>query len=205
MADGVDSPATWVLLEGASDVAAILALRAARGIRPDDEPCVLVDMGGATNIRRHLAAAAETEPRPTVIGLCDEQEAPFFVRALAAHHRALGFDAAPTLATMSSHGFHVCRQDLEDELIRALGVDGTLAVLADLDLDTTFEAFTRQLAWQGKPVLHQLRRFCGTTSGRKELLAGAMAAALDVEATPPPLAALLGLMPARQGVPDPSV
>lgn len=78
--------------------------------------------------------------------------------------------------------------------MRALGVDGTLAALADLELDAAFESFTRQLAWQGRPVMDQLRRFCGTTSGRKELLAGALAAALDESATPAPLAALLASM-----------
>jgi len=209
MADAVDSPATWVLLEGTSDVAAIRALRSTRGIDPAEDPCVLVDMGGATNIRRHLRAAAETDPRPRVIGLCDEREAPYFVRALTAYRSVVPVPAEPappagvSVATMPDVGFQICRRDLEDELMRALGVEGTLAVLADLDLDTTFEAFTRQLAWQGRPVLDQLRRFCGTTSGRKELLAGAMAAALTIEATPPPLAALLERMPVRQGVSDP--
>lgn len=200
MADGVDTSTTWVLLEGTSDVAAIRALRASRGVRPDDEPCLLVDMGGATNIRHHLRAAVETDPRPSVIGLCDEREAPYFVRALTAYRSVvrepaeLTRGAAPSLDTLPDFGFQVCRRDLEDELMRALGVDGTLAALADLELDAAFESFTRQLAWQGRPVMDQLRRFCGTTSGRKELLAGALAAALDQSATPAPLAALLASM-----------
>ena len=200
MADGVDTPAIWVLLEGTSDVAAVRALRARRGVEPDAEPCLLVDMGGATNIRRHLAAAADLDPRPRVIGLCDEQEAPFFARALTAYKGAVrvpaGHAAEPTVSVSSlpDFGFQVCRRDLEDELMRALGVEGTLGVLADLDLDATFAAFTRQLAWQGRPVLDQLRRFASTTSGRKELLAGALAAALDQSATPTPLAALLSSM-----------
>lgn len=201
MADGVDSLSTWVLLEGASDVAAIRALRAARGIQPHDEPCVLVDMGGATNVRRHLRAAAERDPGPTVIGLCDEQEAPYFVRALTAYGSSLGVHAGtgpaaePSVENLPDFGFQICRRDLEDELMRALGVEGTLAVLAEADLDAAFTAFTRQLAWQGRPVMDQLRRFVGTTSGRKELLAGAMATALDVDACPPPLTALLDSMP----------
>lgn len=197
--------ATWVLLEGASDVAAIRELRARRGITPEDEPCVLVDMGGATNIRRTLHQVAAMNPRPRVIGLCDEREARYFVRALEVHGAELGLQGAPKLDTLPQFGFHVCHRDLEDELLRALGVEGTLAVLAGLDLESTFAAFTRQLAWQGRPVMDQLRRFGGTTSGRKELLAGAMAAALDVDDTPPPLAALLASMPARQGVSDASV
>ncbi|EAP97532.1 hypothetical protein JNB_18718 [Janibacter sp. HTCC2649] len=200
MADDVDSPAIWVLLEGTSDVAAVRALRARRGVEPDAERCVLVDMGGATNIRRHLVAAAETEPRPRVIGLCDEKEAPYFVRALTAYRKVVHGPEGPTpaadvsVSTLPDFGFQICHRDLEDELMRALGVDATLAVLADLELDATFAAFTRQLAWQGRPVLDQLRRFVGTTSGRKELLGGALAAALDESATPAPLAALLDSM-----------
>jgi len=194
---------TWVLLEGTSDVAAVRALRATRGIAADDDPCVLIDMGGATNIRRHLDLAVDHDPRPRVTGLCDEREAPWFVRALDAHRDALGLAAPPTLETLPGLGFHVCRRDLEDELLRALGAEGCLAVLDTLGLGPAFEAFTRQLAWQGRPVLDQLRRFGSTTSGRKELLAGAMAAALDVEATPRPLAALLDSLPAREKVENP--
>ncbi|MFW5469416.1 hypothetical protein ACOCJ4_05150 [Knoellia sp. CPCC 206435] len=188
---------TWVLLEGTSDVAAVRALRTARGVRPDSEPCRLVDMGGATNIRRHLQAAATAHPRPRVIGLCDEREAAFFVRALDvvtplhldSVERPISVDDLPAL------GFQICRRDLEDELLRALGADGALAVLGDVGLRDAFAAFTRQPAWQGRPVLDQLHRFCGTTSGRKELLAGALARALDEGSSPPPLAALLASMP----------
>jgi hypothetical protein len=193
--DTADEPVTWVLVEGPSDVAALRVLRAARGIAPDDEPCVLVDMGGATNIRRELGRALARRPRPRVLGLCDEREAHYFVRALEAHRGDLGTDVVPTLENLSDLGFFVCRRDLEDELMRALGTHGTRAVIDDLGLGPAFEAFTRQLAWQGRPLLDQLRRFGTTTSGRKELLAGALAAAVELDATPPPLAALLDAMP----------
>jgi len=199
-----DPTPTWVLVEGASDVAALRALRAARGVAPDDEPCVLVDMGGATNIRRELGRALARRPRPRVLGLCDEREAHYFVRALEAHRAHLGTAVAPTLETLLDLGFFVCRRDLEDELMRALGTDGTRAVIDGLGLGPAFEAFTRQLAWQGRPLLDQLRRFGTTTSGRKELLARALAAAVDVDSTPPPLAALLASMPTSPDVSRPS-
>lgn len=201
-AAAVEAP-TWVLLEGASDVAAVRALRAARGVSPEDEPCLLVDMGGATNIRRHLEVARTARPRPRVVGLCDEREAAYFVRALAEVRGVWAAGGDPeadlrrpmSLADLPDHGFHVCRRDLEDELLRALGVDGALAVLTDLGLHDAFVVFTRQPAWHGRPELDQLRRFCGTTSGRKELLAGALAGALGDADCPPPLAALLDSLP----------
>ena len=201
MAPAPDPAPTWVLLEGTSDVAAVRALRAARGVRPDDEPCLLVDMGGATNIRRHLAAAAGSRS-PSPCRRAVRRAGGAVLRAGARRHRngcrrpvTCPADGTASVTTLPDFGFQVCRRDLEDELMRALGVDGTLAVLADLDLDAAFAAFTRQLAWQGRPVMDQLRRFVGTTSGRKELLAGAMAAALDAGDCPPPLAALLDSMP----------
>jgi hypothetical protein len=211
-ASGASGPApTWVLLEGASDVAAVRALRAVRGVLPDDEPCRLVDMGGATNIRRHLAAAAATRPRPRVVGLCDEREAGFVVRALEAtaprragaprHGGSVDTDTelntTITVDDLPAHGFQVCRGDLEDELLRALGVENAQRVLADVWLADAFIAFARQPAWLGRPAHDQLHRFCGTTSGRKELLAGALAGALDEASWPPPLAALLASMPLR--------
>lgn len=190
---------TWVLLEGTSDVAAVRALRDARGIAPDAEPCRLVDMGGATNVRRHLEAASRADPRPRVVGLCDEREAAFFVRALEAVSGHGHVDRPITVDTLPAHGFQICRRDLEDELLRALGAEGALAVLAGVGLRDAFTAFTRQPAWQGHPVLDQLHRFCGTTSGRKELMAGALARALDERSCPPPLAALLATMPRLTG------
>jgi hypothetical protein len=201
----VPAAPTWVLLEGESDAVALRVLRAARGVAAEEEPCRLVPMGGATNIRRHLDVAVAQGDRPRVVGMCDEREARFFVRALDQHRRALGIEGRVTLGRLPELGFQVCRRDLEDELMRALGVDGTLAVFDELGLLETFEAFTRQLAWQGRPIWDQLRRFGTTTSGRKELLAGALAAAIGIDETPRPLAALLSSMPVPQRLSDPSV
>ncbi|PRY55847.1 hypothetical protein BCF74_12124 [Knoellia remsis] len=182
---GEHSPVV-VLLEGDSDVAAVRTLRSRKGIRPEHEPCRLVAMGGATNIRRHLGVLAELPVRPRVLGLCDEGEAGFFVRALERYAAPLGLAGTPTADTLPELGFQVCRRDLEDELMRALGVGGVRAVLGDLGLDGSFEAFRRQQAWVGRPVEAQLRRFATTTSGRKELLAEAMAAAVPDGRWPAP-------------------
>lgn len=68
---------------------------------------------------------------------------------------------------LPSYGFFVCHADLEDELIRALG---PIRVLELPD---------------------QLRRFCGTTSGRKEILARELASAFTPETVPEPLRLLV--------------
>ncbi len=188
-----------VLLEGRSDVAAVRALLQRRPAALASGQLDLVDMGGVTNVRRHLAdvvngsaapanGAENGTPHPVkrVLGVCDAGEASFFARAL----RSLGHPVT-SVQEMAALGFHVCDQDLEDELIRALGAERVIDVLTDLELLDRFATFRRQPTWSGRPVTDQLRRFAGTTSGRKALVAGALAAAMAPDQVPPPLAALV--------------
>ncbi|WP_156400038.1 ATP-dependent endonuclease [Phycicoccus sp. Soil748] len=204
-------PRVVVLLEGRSDVAAVralLALDAPSGVgsladgRVGDgraHDVQLVDMGGVTNVRHHLVrlvADASEGAGPRVLGLGDAAEAPFLSRALAAVGHAVG-----TRADMAALGFHVCDLDLEDELVRALGTARVQEVLAGLGLLDRFLAFRRQPAWDGRPVHDQLRRFAGTTSGRKLVVAEALASALTPSQVPAPLAALVGHI--RAGLAEP--
>lgn len=181
----VDHPVV-VLLEGRSDVAALRAAAAVRGAPLEPHLVQLVDMGGATNIRRHVRAKLHPAYPATVLGLCDAGEAPFFLRALRAE--GLPVDQPDDMA---EHGFHVCHDDLEDELIRALGVERVVGLLHELGLAEPFDIFCRQPAWRGRGVHRQLHRFVGTTSGRKEALAAAFASALEPALVPSPLARLL--------------
>ena len=179
-----------VLLEGASDVAAVRA--AARSSGVDLAGVRLVDMGGITNVRAHLtalgAASGETssDAAPLVLGMCDVKEAHFVIAALAAGGRWLR-DASD----LPSVGFFVCHRDLEDELLRALGVARTLAVLERLGLRDKLEALRQQPAWRERPLPAQLHRFAGVASGRKELLGGSLTDALEPEEHPEPLRLLL--------------
>ncbi|MBD8871177.1 hypothetical protein [Nocardioides donggukensis] len=175
-----------VLLEGRSDVAAVRNLLADGDLAAQRHRVELVDMGGVTNVRSRLDELADRRPAARVLGLCDAADTRFVVRALTAH--GLPVEAAADLPAV---GFHVCEADLEEELIRALGVDRVLAVLDRHDLRERFETFRQQPAWQGRPVSAQLRRFAGVASGRKELLAGALAAALTPDRVPGPLRRLL--------------
>jgi len=176
----------WVLLEGASDVAAVRVVAERAGIALAQRGVELVDMHGATNIHRHLLAATESVGHLRVLGMCDAPEAPFFVRAL----RRIGC-AVDGTEDLPAWGFQVCRRDLEDELIRCLGEGATRAVLASLGLTQRFAMLTQQPAWQAQPFHEQVHRFAGAASGRKELMAAALAEALDPEALPAPLAGLL--------------
>jgi hypothetical protein len=171
-----DRAATVVLLEGRSDVAAVRAVAATLGLSGADAR--LVDMGGVTNVRRHVAAARRESLR--VVGMCDAGEADVVARALG---------VGP--GELADHGFTVCRADLEEELIRAAGPDRVLALLDRLGLSYRFAVLQRQPAWRGRPVEEQLHRFAGVASGRKALLAGALAADLAADEVPPPLRQLV--------------
>jgi hypothetical protein len=176
----------WVLLEGASDVAAVRVVARRRGIDLAGLGVHLADMRGATNIRRHLLAAAEAADSPRVVGMCDAPEAPFFVRAL----RRVGC-AVEGATDLPRWGFQVCHRDLEDELMRDLGEQATREVVDALGLTQRFAMLTQQPAWQAGSFHEQVHRFAGAASGRKELMAAALAEALDVDALPIPLAGLL--------------
>ncbi len=172
-----------VLVEGRSDRAALAVPIARRGL---ERAVDVREMGGATNVRRHLHAAVTDAGTRRVLGLCDEAEAAFFRRALAAEGARAG-----TAQEMAALGFHTCVRDLEDELLRALGADGVRGVLEHLDLDGAFDRFSRQRAWTDQPLDARLHRFAGAVSGRKALLAAALTTALPDERLPDPMRRLL--------------
>src|SRR5690606_1571378 len=91
---------------------------------------------------------------------------------------------------LPEHGFFVCRRDLEDELIRALGVEECLRLLDGMGLAHRFRSFSRQRAWSDRSVEDRLHRLAGVASGRKIRLAREMARALPPDRVPPPIAAL---------------
>jgi hypothetical protein len=181
----VGAPAL-VLLEGPSDVAALEA------VLERHEPMVprtayrLVDMGGVTNTATHLRAVALAQPPLPVLGLCDAGEAWVVVRALQQQGRAVAGEG-----DLAAHGFFVCRRDLEEELIRALGVAECLRLLEGMGLGHRFRSFSSQRAWAERAVEERLHRFAGVASGRKIRLAREMAAALPPGRVPPPIAGLV--------------
>ena len=77
-------------------------------------------------------------------------------------------------------GFFVCVADLEDELIRALGTDAVEEVIAAEGEIGSFRTLQKQPAHGASPSRPQLRRFMGTTSGRKLHYARVLVEALDL-------------------------
>ena len=165
---------TIVLVEGESDVAALRVLAGRRGTDLPARGIRLVAMSGATNIRRFVEALDGAR----LAGLCDEAEAPLFQRGLRQDD-------------LEAHGFFVCVPDLEGELIRAVGVDGVLAV-ADAEGELhAFRTLQRQPEWRDRPVDAQLRRWIASRARRKLRYAGLLAGAVDLARAPAPLIRLL--------------
>lgn len=176
-------PRVVVLVEGVSDRIALEAVAVRRGRDLDEERVAIVPIGGA----HAIGASLERYRGLPVVGLCDAGEEHVFRRAL---ERA-GFGSAPTRTDLERLGFHVCVADLEDELIRALGPDTVVELLAAHDNLHSFRTFQKQPAWRGRPLDAQLRRFLCSSDRRKLRYARLIVEALEAERIPRPLDAVL--------------
>jgi hypothetical protein len=172
-----------VLVEGASDKAALETLAVRRGRVLDAQGVSILQMGGATNIDRFLALLGPHGLDARVAGLCDAAEEPYFLRAL----QRAGFGSCLSRADMEALGFYVCAADLEYELIRALGVASVEQVIQAQGEIRSFRILQRQPAQQGQSYEKQLHRFMGSRSGRKSRYARLLVGALDLAQVPRPL------------------
>ena len=154
-----------VLVEGITDRIALEAV--AERLGADLGGVEIVPIGGAQAIRRAFAPYEGER----VAGLCDAGEERWFRRVLG--------DAT-----------HVCVEDLEDELLRAVGISRVEEVLAaQQDLDT-FRNFQNQLFWRGRPVESQLRRWL-QNGGRQHRYPPHLVEAMEPDEIPRPLAGVL--------------
>lgn len=174
---------TAILVEGASDAAAVEALAARRGMKLDAGGVATVPMGGATNIARYAGLLGPAGLGLQLTGLCDAGEERFFMRGL---DRA-GLGPCSTRADLERRGFHVCVADLEDELIRALGAPAVEGIIEEHGELRTFRLFQNQPAQRVRSVERQLRRFMGTHSGRKISYGRFLVDGLDLARVPAPL------------------
>ena len=176
-----------VLVEGMSDRVALVTLAERRGRDLADEGVSVVPIGGAQAIGGFLARFSPARNDVTLAGLCDAGEERDFTRAL----EQAGFGSDLTRAELEALGFYVCDADLEDELIRCLGVAAVEQVIAARGELRSFRTLQKQPAWRGRPVEEQLRRFFGSHSGRKFAYASLLVRALDLARVPRPLDGVL--------------
>ena len=176
-----------VLVEGVSDQVAVETLAARRGLNLDEEGISVLPLGGATSIGNFLDLFGPPGLNLGLAGLCDAGEERHFQRGL--ERVGLGVDL--TREGMEHLGFYVCVDDLEDELIRALGAAGVERVIEQEGDLRSFRTLQRQPAQRSWTLEQQLRRFMGSIGGRKARYAGALVTALGDAEAPRPLELLV--------------
>lgn len=205
------STSTAVLVEGESDRAAVEALAARQGLPLADLGVQVVAMGGITNIGHHLVALLDSpgglpaadvaDPEQTVAtapttrttptlrigGLYDVAEERFVIKGLD----RVGLRPEDATTPLSAHGFFRCDRDLEDELIRALGVDAVTELITAEGELRSLERLQGQPAQRDRTTAQQLHRFFGSKGGRKEYYGRRLAEAVPLDRVPQPLAGLL--------------
>ena len=154
-----------VIVEGDSDRVALETLAKRRGRDLAAEGVEITAIGGAHAIRRFMEKLDGSEVQ--LVGLVDARQEEVF--------RRFGIDV------------YVCDTDLEDELIRALGVAGMERVIEAQGELRSLRSLQKQPAQRGRSTLQHLRRFISSRSGRKAQYARAMVEALDLDSVPPPL------------------
>ena len=185
-----------VLVEGDSDKAAVETLADRLGRDLVLEGVSIVSMGGASSIGNFLLhTVATASPGTTLAGLCDEAEAAQFCRALEAAD--LGADLS--VPDMEALGFFVCSRDLEDELIRSLGLSAIERILTEQGELRKFRRFQNQPQWRDKPLDDQFHRFSGIKSGRKIRYGRVLVEALDLNQVPRPLERVLAFIERPKG------
>jgi hypothetical protein len=181
-----------ILVEGVSDQRAIEALGRRHGRDLGAEGIVVVAMAGATNARRFLDLLGPRGYDVPLAGLCDLGEVGLFRHGL----EQAGLGSRLTRADMALLGFHVCVRDLEDEMIRALGVTSVETVIEAQGELRSLRSFQNQPAQRGKSTERQLWRWMGN---RKIRYAELLVDALDPERVPQPLHRVLARFTADDG------
>jgi hypothetical protein len=176
-----------VLVEGISDQIALERLAVRRGRDLEKEAVVILPAGGVQGVTRFLRQFGPEGAGARLAGLCDAGEEGIVRRGLA----VAGVGAPRNRADMERMGFHVCVEDLEDELIRAVGAT-RIEELFDSQGDLgSFRTLQRQPAWRGRDTEDQMRRFFGAGYARKLRYARLLTEAADPARVPRPLDAVL--------------
>jgi hypothetical protein len=175
-----------ILVEGISDRRALEALAARRGRVLTADGISVVAIDGAGNIGRFLDRYGPHGSDLALAGLYDAAEEPDVRRGL---ERA-GFGSGSSRLELERLGFYACIDDLEDELIRAVGAERVLDIVEERGELGPFRTLQKQPEWRGRPIEQQLRRFLGNSS-RKIGYAPLLVEALDLSKVPRPLDAVL--------------
>lgn len=173
-----------VLVEGLSDQAAVEALARRLDRDLEAEGVAVVPMGGAQAIGRFLDQFGPGGLDLRLAGLCDAGEEGDWASAM----QRAGLGSRLTRDDMETLGFYVCVMDLEDELVRAVGIDAVEAIIDAQGERGRFQTFQKQLEKRGLSLEEQLHGFMWN---RKIRYAPLLVDALDLNSVPRPLELVL--------------
>lgn len=145
----------------------------------------IVPMGGVTNTGSFAARYGPRGLGLPLSGLYDIGEQRHVRRGLSAA-------GLPMVDDLADLGFHACDRDLEDELVRAIGLDAVEAVIEDAGEGRSLRLLAQMPAQAGWSREELVRRFLGSQSGRKSRYARLFVEAMEVDRVPRPLCAVLG-------------
>ena len=154
---------TIVLVEGHSDRVALEVFARRLGLATP----TIQAIGGAHAATRVAAEIREKSPGERILGLVDIGERQAFAGVV--------------------DQVFVCDRDLEDELIRAFGIENTLALIDDQGEGVSFGKLQKQPAQRDRAVIDQLRRFLHGRSGNKARYAAIFAEAISIDRIPEPI------------------
>lgn len=168
-----------ILVEGISDLMALEAVAERRGLDMTSGGTVVVPVGGAHAFELHREQFREQGVE--VRCLVDEAEKEILRSAITGViDGAKGPDS-------ESLGVFVCVEDLEDELIRAVGSAQVEAILEREGDLGSFRSLQNQPAWRDGDLTPQLRRFMGSGARRKLRYSRLLALELEPDRVPRPL------------------
>jgi hypothetical protein len=173
-----------VLVEGLSDQIVLELLAARLGRNLGVEGIAVVPMGGATNVARFVSLLGPRGRGCRLAGLYDAGEEDHFRRAL----EAAGYGRGVARSGLESLGFFACVRDLEDELIRSVGVTGVKRILEHVGELRSFRTMQREPHHRTRDLADQLHRFIGRQRYRNARL---LAESVDLRSVPAPVDQLL--------------
>lgn len=144
-------------------------------------------MGGIGNVRAFATRYGPQGFDVRLAGLYDIGEK----RQLRVGLAAAGVTREREIGALAAVGFHACIVDLEDELVRSLGVGHAVAVVEQAGEGRSLRRLAHMPAHRGRPTEAVLRRFIGTQSGRKSKYAELFIEAMELDEVPQPLLAVL--------------
>lgn len=175
-----------VLVEGLSDLYALVALAERLGRNLDAEGVTIVDMEGAGGVKTFLGLLGPNGFQLKIAGMCDADKEADWASVL----QDAGITSGTTRADLNAAGFQVCDRDLEYELISAYGVAAVEDLIEEEGESDKFTSFCAQAPHMSKSRGEQLHSFFGR-KGRKIRYAPLIVQRLDMADIPEPLQEVL--------------